>query len=354
MEEDFKKAKDMYLPRNMVMGHGVISRMADVCDDFNFGKDVTVVTGEDTYKAAGKLVEAILSDSGYNVSVFKTGNATYENVAETVEAASSFGSKAVLAVGGGSKIDIGKMAAKQLRIPLISVPTSASHDGIASGRASLKSNAGSTSEDAVVPMGIVADTEVLLSSPYRLLASGCADVISNLTALLDWDIAKSTVNEDFSSYAYILSKYAAESLMSNSSLIRPNSEESVWIAVKPIIISGMSMSVSGNSRPTSGAEHMFSHALDLISPGRSLHGEQCGVGAIMMMYLHGGDWKAIRNALRDIGAPVNAEELGQRPEDIIEALLKAKDVRTDRFTILDEKCLTAETAESTAKATGVI
>ena len=63
------------------------------------------------------------------------------------------------------------------------------------------------------------------------------------------------------------------------------------------------------------------HALDKIAPKPALHGEQCGVGTIMMMYLHGGNWQEIREALKKIGAPVTAEELGIEDKYIIEALL---------------------------------
>lgn len=350
---DFTKAKDMLLPRNLVMGHGVISRIGEICDDFRFGNDVLLITGNDTYKAAGRMVESLMQDSGYDVAVFHTGNSTTENVDAAVAAAKECNARFILAVGGGSKIDIGKMTAKECHIPLVSVPTSASHDGIASGRASLKSASGSASVDATVPMAIVADTEIIVKSPYRLLASGCADVISNLTALKDWDLARRLKNEEYSSYAYILSQYAADSIINNSTAIKPNLEESVWVAVKPIVISGMSMSIAGSSRPTSGAEHMFSHALDLINPGRSLHGEQCGVGSIMMMHLHKGDWKAIRDALRNIGAPTNAEEMGHDANDVIDALVNATKVRTDRFTILGNGLSRAE-AESLAKKTEVI
>ena len=81
------------------------------------------------------------------------------------------------------------------------------------------------------------------------------------------------------------------------------------------------MAVAGSSRPTSGSEHMFSHALDMIAPGRALHGEQCGVGCIMMMYLHGGNWMAIRDALIKLGAPTTARELGITKEELLEALV---------------------------------
>ena len=99
---------------------------------------------------------------------------------------------------------------------------------------------------------------------------------------------------------------------------------------------------------------MFSHALDKMNVSDALHGEQCGVGSIVMMYLHGGDWQSIRNALRKIGAPVDSKGLGVSDEDIIEALVTAHEIRKDRFTILGDNGLTKESARKAATITGVI
>ena len=99
---------------------------------------------------------------------------------------------------------------------------------------------------------------------------------------------------------------------------------------------------------------MFSHMLDRIAPGKALHGEQCGIGAIMMMYLHGEDWEGIRNALHIIGAPTTARELGIPKKKIIEALLHAQEIRADRYTILGEQGLTPDAAKKLAKITGVV
>ena len=86
---------------------------------------------------------------------------------------------------------------------------------------------------------------------------------------------------------------------------------------------GMAISIAGSSRPASGSEHLFSHALDKILDKPALHGEQCGLGTIMMMYLHGGDWKAIQESLKSVQAPTTAKELNIADEDIIEALMMA-------------------------------
>ena len=351
---DFDRSKGMIFPRNVLLGHDILGHVADVCDDFMLPRTGMIITGGDTYKAAGKDVHDHMEEAKYNIQVFRTGAATFANAEKIISEAKSTGPKFILAVGGGSKIDLAKIISKELRIPFISVPTSAAHDGIASGRASMKSDTGPISVDAAVPMAIVADTKVIARSPYRLLAAGCADVISNLTAIMDWEFARRLRNEEFSRSAEALSRYSSETIIENSKLIRPNFEESVWIAMRPIMISGISMSVAGSSRPTSGSEHLFSHALDILHPGTALHGEQCGVGSIMMMYLHGGDWMKIRNALNDIGAPTTAEQLGLGEEEIIDALSEAHNIRKERFTILGDRGLSREAAEAVARATMVI
>ena len=213
---------------------------------------------------------------------------------------------------------------------------------------------GPKSIKAATPNAVLADTSIISKAPFRTLASGCADVISNLTAIKDWEYAHKLRNESFSSSAYALALHSASTIMDNANLIKPDVEESTWIAMRPIIISGISMSVAGSSRPTSGSEHMFSHALDKMNVSDALHGEQCGVGSIVMMYLHGGDWQSIRNALRKIGAPVDSKGLGVSDEDIIEALMTAHEIRKDRFTILGDNGLTKESARKAATITGVI
>jgi glycerol-1-phosphate dehydrogenase [NAD(P)+] len=193
-----------------------------------------------------------------------------------------------------------------------------------------------------------------MKAPYRMLASGCADVISNLTAIKDWELAHRLKDEEFSTFAASLSTTSSYLLLDKAEDIRSGLEEAVWQAIKCMVVSGVAMSVAGNTRPASGAEHMFSHMLDSIAPGKALHGEQCGIGAIMMMYLHGGDWEQIRSALKIIGAPTTAKEVNIPKKKVIQALMGAQKIRPDRYTILGELGLTEDAAKKLAKITGVI
>ncbi len=352
MRENHKN-KWMQLPRTVVVGHGVISDTGKVCKDLKLDGSAFIVAGGTTLKAAGKTAAVSLEDSGFNVDVGVVEKAAMDEVSKVEKIANEVKAGFLLGVGGGKSIDIAKLASMHLDMPFISVPTAASHDGIVSSRASIIRNNKTVSEAAQTPLAVVADTAIIASAPYRLLAAGCGDIISNYTAVRDWELAHRLRNEPFSEYASIISKMTARILIESAEAIKPCIEESAWTVVKALVASGVAMSIAGSSRPASGSEHKFSHALDEIAPKPALHGEQCGVGTIMMMYLHGGNWQEIRNALKTIGAPTNASELGIEEEYIIEALLHAHEIRHERYTILGTG-LTREAAEKVAKITKVI
>ena len=259
----------------------------------------------------------------------------------------------IVSIGGGTTIDLGKYAAFKLGIPFISVPTAASHDGIASPMVSLKGLRSPYSIKARPPVAIIADVNIIMSAPHRLLASGCGDIIAKLTAVRDWKLAHKLKNEYYGEYAASLAVLSAKLVMRHAKLIGAHKEEGVRIVIEALVSCGVAMCIAGSSRPCSGAEHQFSHVLDMIAPKPALHGEQCGVGTIMMAYLHGMNWRKIKKALKIIGAPTTAKELGIDDEYIIRALVEAHKVRP-RYTILGDSGLTWEAAEKLARATGVI
>ncbi|WP_455645888.1 NAD(P)-dependent glycerol-1-phosphate dehydrogenase [Methanosphaera sp.] len=344
--------RNVQLPREIHTGPGILSEIGDVCNKLLSQKNVTILEGPTTRKIAGNQVIEILEDQGYDISEVIVETATQESVETVVE--SSKNTSAILGVGGGKVIDVAKMASTINEIPLISIPTTAAHDGMVSPRASIKSSTGSISHESNAPFALIADTQIIAQAPYRFTAAGFSDIISNLTAVEDWKLAYKLTNEPFSDSAAALSLMTARLLMDEVENVRPGHVESAGIVVKGLISSGMAISIAGNSRPASGSEHKFSHALDVIAPKPALHGEQCGVGTIMMMYLQGGNWREVQSILKKVGAPINAKELGIKEEYIIEALTHAHNIRKERYTILGDRGLTREAAENIALKTHVI
>ncbi|MEI6839882.1 MAG: NAD(P)-dependent glycerol-1-phosphate dehydrogenase [Methanomicrobiales archaeon] len=328
----FAKSKWMQLPRDVVIGHDVLTQLPAVCEDLRIGHSVLIVSGGHTRDIAGEHVRAIMADT-CDITTFTAETISPEVIRLAENAAKDV--DFLIGVGGGRVIDTAKITAYNLDRQFISVPTAASHDGIASARASVPTTEGRGSLEAQPPIAIVADTGIIAAAPHRLLAAGCADIISNYTAILDWELAHRLRGEKVSEYAVALSKMTAELLMKNAHVLKPHNEETAWFVTRALVSSGVAMSIAGSSRPGSGSEHKFGHALEQLAPGKALHGEACGIGTIIAMYLHGGDWKTIREALRSVGAPVTPGELDIPDSVAVDALLMAKTIRPERFTILD-------------------
>ncbi len=335
------------------MEHDALLEVGNVLRELKLDGAGLIVCGPLTCRY-GRQIKRMLDDE-YSTDVLVAEAATIQEVERVASQATAYasGNGFILAVGGGRTIDIAKIASVTARLPFISVPTAASHDGIASMRASIRFKEGTQSIEAQTPLAVIADTGIIAQAPHRLLAAGCGDIISNYTAVKDWELAKKLRGEEFSEYAAALSLMSTEIILNSAHQIKPNLEESVRLVVKALVSSSVAMSIAGSSRPASGSEHKFSHALDATAPSPALHGEQCGVGTIMMTYLHGGDWQKIREALQHIGAPVTARDLGIDDEHIVEALLYAKNIRPERYTILGEG-LTRKAAEELARVTLVI
>jgi glycerol-1-phosphate dehydrogenase [NAD(P)+] len=348
-----KEPKRIELPCEILMGPGVIDQIGEVCGRLPLGKRSMIIADEKTFEIAGARVRDILKSSGFKVCYVLIEKSDMETVKAVRNLARRKNVEFMLGVGGGKCVDVAKLASFEEGKPFLSVPTAASHDGIASARASIKGGKKLTSIGTRPPIAVVADTLIIKLAPYRLLASGCGDLVANITAVRDWELAHRLRGEAFSEYAAALSSMSAQLIIKNAAMIKKHTEESVRKVVKALISSGVAMGIAGSSRPASGSEHLFSHALDQIVPQPALHGEQCGVGAIMMSYLQGGNWRKIRTALKTIGCPINANELGIEPRYIVEALVTAHKIRPDRYTILGDG-LSRRKAEEVASTTGVI
>lgn len=346
----------MQLPREIIVGSGSIKMVGNICSDLGFNKSALIICGEKTFEAAGRIVMNILQSEGLivNAHIIASSMPTIKDVLALDERIKNLKPEVIFGIGGGAKIDVAKLVSARLRIPFISVPTTASHDGIASPFASLKGLNKPYSIKAQSPIAVIADTEIIVKAPYRFTASGCGDIIAKFTSTRDWKLAHDKRNEYYAQYTASIALMSALHLMAHAHLIGPGSEEGLRILLESLVSCGIAMGIAGSSRPCSGSEHLFSHALDLIAPKPALHGEQCGIGTIMMAHLHGLEWTLIRDTLRKVKAPVTAEEIGIEPKYIVEALVKAPKIRPERYTILSEKPLTYETARELAKETEVI
>lgn len=347
-------AHRMQLPGQVVIGPNAVDLLGEVAQQVVDTRRVILITDKNVFRIVGKRALNALTDDKFDADILMITGATSEAVEKAQKAIQEHKAGLVVGCGGGSVIDTAKLSSARKNYPFISVPTIASHDGLSSPRASIKRKGSSVSVQGHSPIAIVADTKVVAEAPFRFTAAGCGDLIANITAVRDWKLANTLGYEYYGDYAASLSLMSATIIINNSQMIKPNDVQSARLVLEALIASGIAMGIAGSSRPSSGAEHKFSHALDQIAPKPALHGEQSGLGTIMMAYLHGINWQEIRDALSAVGAPITAQQLGIGSEYIIKALETAHKINPQRYTILGENGLTEKAAIRLARNTGVI
>ncbi len=342
----------MELPRQIVVGEKNINEFASFLHNLTKPKKVSLISGIHVKKILKEKIEKSLKSKKIKFVWHTSKDNQFSNFKKIQIEVKKDHSDIIAGIGGGRSVDTAKMVAFELDIPFVSVPTAASHDGIASPFVSIKSDK-PHSIVATAPLGVFVDIDIIKKAPSRLLASGCGDLVANISAVKDWKLGRDKTGEYYGRYSANLAIMSAEIVMEKSSQYSKKGIDA-RVIVEALISAGVASCIAGSSRPCSGAEHLFSHALDKIAPGKGLHGEKCGIGAIMMTKLQGQNWKDIVKTLKNVGAPTTAKQIGLNEEQVIDALMIAQDLRPERYTILKEIEMTERRAKNIAKSTGII
>lgn len=342
----------MELPHAVYVGNCIISELSTLLISQALEGPICIASGPNVKRLLGRKLTDGLND--YQLSWVEIASPTLGSVKSVKEEAIAIKARTVIGFGGGKSIDVAKVAAYELKIPMVSVPTSASHDGISSPFASLRDSRKPYSRATKPPYVIAADLELIKKAPERLFKGGFGDLVAKITAVRDWELARDEKGEYFGDYAANLAKMSAQHVMERAEDIHEMNQEGVRALIEALISSGVAAGIAGSSRPCSGSEHLISHALEVIAPGAGLHGEKTGLGTVIIAALYGMDWSAILSALRDAGCPTSFRDLGISEEQLVQAVLMAPEIRPDRYTILHKKKLSKDDITKLVRKVGVV
>lgn len=241
----------------------------------------------------------------------------------------------IVAFGGGSVLDLVKYAASQLDMPYINVPSALSNDAVYSCVARLTKDGKKFSFGVQPPIGIIVDINIINKSPEILLYAGVADIVSNLSAIQDWLLAHNEIGEPINELSYMLAKEAALPLLRYKKEDL-HSDGLILDLVNGIVTSGLAMIVSGNTRGTSGAEHLISHAIDEFFPEKStIHGIQVGWAQGVIAKRYRNDPFKINEYFQQIGLTEVYDKMVPWKEEEFDVLISyAKRIR-QRYTIFN-------------------
>jgi len=318
-----KQVERFEIPRTVIFGPGALEKTPEVIPPSG---RVLIITGKSSTRKYAERVAELLKQ---NCEIISYDQVELEKP----------GFDLVIGIGGGRPLDMAKVYSYIHKKPFVAIPTSASHDGIASPYVSFSLTQRFSKYGKIFssPVAIIADTSIILSAPSRLLKAGIGDLLGKIIAVRDWQLAHRLKGEEYSEYAAHLSLTSYKIAVGNAQKIKNFiREEDVRVLVKALIGCGVAMGIAGSSRPCSGSEHLFAHAIEarVEKEDEVVHGELVALGTIIMAYLHGINWKRIKRIAGIIGLPTSLRQANIDVDLALEALTTAHSLRPDRYTIL--------------------
>ncbi len=324
---------------NVIIAEGAIQKLTDLLKKF---KHVLIVTDDLIYAQYHEVIASVIgrehnwlrlpqfnqviSTDPYDGRViFGASRGAEINVSEFKDA------DIIIGFGGGRSIDAAKLLARESGLEWVSIPTAASHDGIASDVASVTHDGYRYSELCKKPIAVLADLSIMSKAPSKLEMAGLGDIISKASSLAEWRLAHEHNEEAFNEDIYSTLAKTLDTILTDYSLVT---------LVRAEIDAGEAMCQFGSSRPCSGTEHAISHAMDRRL--ENLHGIQVAFATpLCVKYLEEVGYSKyksefIQDFMRKRGFPMTFDELNVSQELFIDDVHHALKImeRRNRYSVL--------------------
>jgi len=334
------------LPYHLIVEEGVFDRIPDVMEDVlpGLGHKKTILVTEENLKSIFTDQLKRIEEDFDEIETYLIKQASYDAATALAKYITMNDIKVVIGFGGGTVLDLAKFASFVSKTHLISLPTTLSNDSLASPVAVLGTEGKARKTfKCTIPGAILVDVNTIVSAPDRQLLSGIGDTISKYTALVDWKKAWDHGLEKVDDFAYMISKMAFNSIAYND-MKELKSKDFIKRLTQALVMGGLAMEIAGSSRPSSGSEHLFCHALDeLYSEQVSVpHGIAVAMGSYGACQFQNRNTPKITRIIKEYGVPVCPSEWKITEEIFIGAWQKAAGTRPDRYTILNETDLSDE------------
>lgn len=165
--------------RRYIQGPGEIKNLQGYIAEF--GKSCYALITDPVFEA----LQAELQDGkGYGLNVFCdrfSGEVTEKALVERTERARSVNAECVVGVGGGKTVDIAKVVAAELHVPLILVPSIVSTDAPVASMTAVFEEDGT--QKRIIrfpdfPDMVVVDTGMIVKAPARFFSAGLGDALA--------------------------------------------------------------------------------------------------------------------------------------------------------------------------------
>ena len=334
------------LPYHLIVEEGIFERvdlvMSDCVPDIKKQK-VIIVTEENLKNLFSKILDELQNDFKNSEIYLVKGN-YFDDAVALAKYICMNDITVIIGFGGGTVLDLAKYAAFVSKAKFICLPTTLSNDSLASPVAVLgtEGNARKTFK-CTIPDSIIVDVNVIMGAPERQLLAGIGDTISKYTALNDWKISHGKFGSHVDDFAYMISKMAFNSICYNEEK-NLKSKSFIKILTQALVMGGLAMEIAGDSRPSSGSEHLFCHALeeyysDVVNVP---HGIAVAMGSYGACIFQNRNIGKITRLLKEYKLPIKPSSWNITEDIFVGAWQNASKTRANRYTILNETDLSRE------------
>jgi glycerol-1-phosphate dehydrogenase [NAD(P)+] len=280
---------------HIALGPGVINSVPNWAVSEGF-KTILAVTDPNTRRAAGDALLPKLRDAGLVVRECRFPQnepLPDETSVGALLAAFTPDTDLILGIGSGVINDLCTFVGSKVNRPSAIVGTAPSMDGYASLGSAMLFNGLKVTPPTQCPTAIFCDTGILKNAPMTMIASGLGDMLGKFTALADWRLSSLLTGEPMPPEIVDLVETALRKCAEGAARASERDEDVVKSITEGLILSGIAMSLYGDSRPASGAEHHLAHFWEMryCAEGKSPvpHGIKVGLAAVAVLAM----WKAL-------------------------------------------------------------
>lgn len=282
-----KEMKVMQFPSKYVQGKNAINLLPQYVEDMG-GTSLIVAT-----KSQLNKMTTLMGDKS-RVEVFG-GECSYEEIDRVKTLAQQMGATVLVAVGGGKTIDVVKIAADQLNVPCIIVPTICATDAPCSGCAVTYTPDGEyikVEYQKTNPRLVLVDNEIIAHAPSRFLVSGMGDAFATYLEAIACEATHSP-NECKgrglrTKSAMALCKLCTETLFEYGVQAKADNDQGIASdALDCIIEANTLLSGLGFESTGLGMCHAIANAFTLLPECHSMfHGEKVAYGCLVELELY--------------------------------------------------------------------
>ena len=241
-----------------------------------------------TYKVAGEKCEALLKAAGFETTVLIIRHLGFDEATlGEIVINKPDDCDLMVGIGTGSITDMTRYSSFKLGLPCFTVATGAPMDGFSASVGIMNVNNLKATMKAHSTEVIIGDTDVLKGAPYRMTIAGFADLIGKLNALNDWRLEVLITGAHYCRKIDELVTAYVDEILSKTDRLKARDPEAIGDVMNALLLTGATISLYGNSRPISGAEHHMSHYWEVLGEQRgqqfAMHGEQVAVGTVMAL-----------------------------------------------------------------------